>query len=190
MARSSSFLVLLCALVFCEHVAAFVVPGVVTRHGAAAGSTCMMAEKPQKGFGPKKGKKEKSAGQTAREAAAKQYEKTAGSGAPEYNIFVRPVGTDQFVPAGTMAVPRSVQLADAVFEQEENLRKGLKRTFAKIADVPLEFGYNLKCYPDEEIRLLERREATTDPVVRFFEGLLSPLNTNDMKTPPPPPPAP
>lgn len=39
------------------------------------------------------------------------------------NTYTRqPKGTEDYVPAGVMAVPRSQQVSVAVFEQEENLK--------------------------------------------------------------------
>lgn len=37
--------------------------------------------------------------------------------------FAQPAGTDDYLPAGVMAVPRSQQVSEAIFEQEENLKK-------------------------------------------------------------------
>lgn len=42
-----------------------------------------------------------------------------------FPVFVarsQPKGTDDYLPAGVMAVPRSQQVSEAVFEQEENLK--------------------------------------------------------------------
>lgn len=36
--------------------------------------------------------------------------------------YLQPTGTEDYVPAGVMAVPRSQQVSAAVFEQEENLK--------------------------------------------------------------------
>lgn len=35
---------------------------------------------------------------------------------------LQPTGTEDYVPAGVMAVPRSQQVSAAVFEQEDNLK--------------------------------------------------------------------
>ncbi|CAM9838447.1 unnamed protein product, partial [Hapterophycus canaliculatus] len=80
-----------------------------------------------KGFGepppPKKVKAPKSEKGKQRDAAAKAYEDMSAAGIPEYNILIKPAGTDDYLPAGVMAVPRSQQVSEAIFEQEENLKK-------------------------------------------------------------------
>jgi Family of unknown function (DUF6523) len=43
-----------------------------------------------------------------------------------------------------MAVPRTEKVANAVFEQEEALMKGVLRLFPKLKDAELEYGHNLK----------------------------------------------
>jgi Family of unknown function (DUF6523) len=43
-----------------------------------------------------------------------------------------------------MAVPRTEKVANAVFEQEEALMKGVLRMFPKLKGADLEYGSNLK----------------------------------------------
>lgn len=38
-------------------------------------------------------------------------------------LNTQPAGTEDYLPAGVMAVPRSQQVSEAIFEQEENLKK-------------------------------------------------------------------
>ncbi|CAM9764165.1 unnamed protein product [Chrysoparadoxa australica] len=104
----------------------------------------------------------------------------AESGIPEYNIFVREIGKgeEDWVPSGSMAVPRGVQLWSAVMEQEESLKAGAFRMFPRLKDADLEYAYNLKVYPDEPPKLIEKKEVSENQAVRFFEGLLNPLNTS------------
>ena len=42
---------------------------------------------------------------------------------PCFTARGQPKGTDDYLPAGVMAVPRSQQVSEAIFEQEENLKK-------------------------------------------------------------------
>lgn len=53
------------------------------------------------------------------------------------------------MPAGTMAIPRTEKVANAVFEQQEALLKSVFRFFPKLEGQDLEYGSNLKvrCAP-------------------------------------------
>ena len=48
-------------------------------------------------------------------------------------------------------------------------------------------------FPDDPVTPIEKRAPSTNPIGKFFEGLLSPVNTAGMKgpeiEPPPPPPS-
>ncbi|CAM9445211.1 unnamed protein product [Scytosiphon promiscuus] len=151
-----------------------------------------------KGFGepppPKKVKAPKSEKGKQRDAAAKAYEDMSAAGIPEYNILIKPAGTEDYLPAGVMAVPRSQQVSEAIFEQEENLKKAAFRVYDKLeAFEEFEYGYTLKMFPDDPVTPIEKRAPSTNPIGKFFEGLLSPVNTAGMKGPeiePPPPPPP
>lgn len=44
------------------------------------------------------------------------------SATKKYKQKLQPKGTEDYLPAGVMAVPRSQQVSQAVFEQEENLK--------------------------------------------------------------------
>ncbi|CAN0029395.1 unnamed protein product [Ectocarpus sp. 6 AP-2014] len=162
---------------------------------AAAGRlACRRAMSMSKGFGepppPKKVKAPKSEKGIQRDAAAKAYEEMSAAGIPEYNILIKPAGTDDYLPAGVMAVPRSQQVSEAIFEQEENLKKAAFRVYDKLAAYDeFEYGYTLKMFPDDPVTPIEKRAPSTNPVGKFFEGLLSPVNTAGMKGPeinPPP----
>lgn len=52
----------------------------------------------------------------------------------------------------------------------------------------------VQMFPDDPITPIEKRAPSTNPIGKFFEGLLSPVNTAGMKgpeiNPPPPPPPP
>lgn len=54
-------------------------------------------------------------------------------------------------------------------------------------------GVSHQMFPDDPVTPIEKRAPSTNPVGKFFEGLLSPVNTAGMKGPeiePPPPPPP
>lgn len=46
-----------------------------------------------------------------------------------------------------------------------------------------EYGYTLKMFPDDPITPIEVRPPSGNAFSRFFEGLLSPVNTQSMKGP-------
>lgn len=161
---------------------------IVTRAADAdssdSASTLSSSKSVSKGFGkkPEKVAKPKTAGAIERETAAQKYNDLAASGIPEYNIFVRVKGKgdSDWVPAGTMAVPRAEKIQNAVFEQQQALLKGVFRIFKKLESEKdnLEYGYNLKIYPDEPVKILEPVKRSEDAVKNWFESLLSPINAS------------
>eukprot|EP00638_Chattonella_subsalsa_P007172 CAMPEP_0117762232 /NCGR_PEP_ID=MMETSP0947-20121206/17804_1 /TAXON_ID=44440 /ORGANISM="Chattonella subsalsa, Strain CCMP2191" /LENGTH=191 /DNA_ID=CAMNT_0005583477 /DNA_START=59 /DNA_END=631 /DNA_ORIENTATION=+ len=113
-----------------------------------------------KGFGKRPTKKTKSKTQIQREKAASDYDDLASTGAPEYNIFVRAYGTEQWFPVGAMAIPRTAKVGDVIYNSEENLKKGAFRIFPNLESAEvLEYGYNLKVFPDDEIKVAQKSEA-------------------------------
>lgn len=148
----------------------------------------------EKGFGPpppKRNPMPKSQKRVQKDSASKAYDDMAAAGIPEYNIFIKPKGTEDYLPAGVMAVPRSQQVSEAVFEQEENLKNAAFTFYDKLkAFDEFEYGYTLKMFPDDPITPIEKRAPSTNPVANFFSGLLSPVNTAGMKGPPVEPPTP
>lgn len=97
-----------------------------------------------------------------RTAAAQKFNEMKKTGLPEFNIFVRIKGQKNWFPAGSMTVNRSSLINQAVFEQEEELLKGVFRLFPKLRkhQSELEYGYRLKEFKDEPIQLATRPEAT------------------------------
>jgi hypothetical protein len=77
---------------------------------------------------------------------------------PEYEIYIRIQGKKQWFPVGAIAVKRSNQISAAIFDNEEDLRKGAFRLFPvlKKNQANLEYGYRLKEFKDEPIELAER----------------------------------
>ena len=113
----------------------------------------------------------------------KTYENQAKRGVPEYNIFLRPAnGTEvEWVPVGSMTIPRDTAVSKAVFEVEDELLKGTFKLYPKLKafyDVRkekygvFEYGYCLKAFPDEPIRIIQR-EAGSGEGKNFFTNWYS-----------------
>ncbi|MBD0343350.1 MAG: hypothetical protein ICV63_00645 [Coleofasciculus sp. Co-bin14] len=103
-----------------------------------------------------------------RVAASRQYDEMKKSGLPEFNIFVRIQGQANWLPAGSMTVNRSSLINQALFQQEEELLKGVFRLFPKLRkhQGQLEYGYRLKEYKDEPIQLATRPQATAGSLIQ------------------------
>ncbi|MDX1978465.1 MAG: HHL1-like protein [Pseudanabaenaceae cyanobacterium bins.68] len=112
-----------------------------------------------KGFGSTKKPKPD---QSKRKAAAQKYEEMKQSGMPVFNIFVRLQHDSRWLPAGSLAVERSNQIELAIFQQEEELKKGVLRLYPKLTPQrdQFEYGYQLRQFADEEIRLAVRPQPT------------------------------
>lgn len=113
------------------------------------------------GFGKKVHKeKKKSAGSEKRVQASKQFDDFKSQGLPEYEIYLRVQGKKQlqWFPIGAIAVKRSSQIDAAIFANEEELLKGAFRLFPRLKQERenLEYGYRLKEFKDEEIKLAVR----------------------------------
>merc|ERR1712094_51229 len=100
----------------------------------------------------------------------------------------RPWGeVGKWYPVGGLAVPRSssedIALSLAIFNNEEDLLKGAYRAYPFLKKVteggtPLEYGYRLKEFPDEEPKLANRdaKEQSENPIMNWFNALDNPLN--------------
>jgi hypothetical protein len=96
----------------------------------------------------------------------------------------RPLRLCRWYPVGGLAVPRSssedIALSLAIFENEEDLLKGAYRAFPflKKSTLPLEYGYRLKEFPDEEVKVANRnaKEQSENPLMNWFNALDNPLN--------------
>ncbi|EEC42968.1 predicted protein [Phaeodactylum tricornutum CCAP 1055/1] len=144
-----------------------------------------------KGFGAgPEPKKAKSEGQVKREKESSKYDEIAGTGGQEYSIFVRQFGSDDqsWLPCGSVAVPRNAQVSDAVYANDEALRKAIVRTYPKLrgSEEEFEFGYNLKVYPDDPIEVAVKGKPRPGglSVGNWISTLLSPVDAS--KVPPPP----
>jgi hypothetical protein len=103
-----------------------------------------------------------------RTAASQQFNEMKKSGLPEFNIYVRIKGQKQWLPAGSMTVNRSSLINDALFQEEEELLKGVFRLFPKLRkhQNELEYGYRLKEFKDEPIALATRPQSTTGSAIQ------------------------
>lgn len=137
-----------------------------------------------KGFGSKPAKKEKSEGAIQREQESSRYDDIAKAGGQEYSIFVRQFGSDDksWLPCGSIAVPRGAQVSDAVYANEEALKKAIVRTFPKLkgSEAEFEYGYNLKVYPDDPIEVAVKNAPKSSgwSVTNWVNTLLSPVDAS------------
>lgn len=142
-----------------------------------------------KGFGPKKEKKQKSEGQVDREKKSSKYDEISSGGGQEYNIFVRQFGSDDttWLPSGSIAVPRGAQVADAIFANEEGIKVSISRTYPKLKgyEAEMEFGFNLKIYPDDPIEVAVKGGAKSSgpSVGNWISTLLSPVDASAVPPP-------
>lgn len=151
-----------------------------------------------KGFGaPPPEPRKKSTGAIDRETKASKYDEISAAGGQEYRIFVRQFGSDDrsWLPVGSIAVPRGAQVGDAVFANEEGLRKSIIRTYDKLKGMEMEFeyGYNLKIYPDDPIQVAMKGNVSNSvggsgmSFGNWMSNLLSPVDASGVARPPPPP---
>ena len=103
-----------------------------------------------------------------RVAASRKYDEMKKTGLPEFNLFVRIEGQANWLPAGSMTVNRSSLINQAVFEQEEELLKGVFRLFPKLRkhEGQLEYGYRLKEFKDEPIQVATRPQPTAGNLIQ------------------------
>lgn len=170
-------------LLFATAVSAFTASSTTLSRTNLYSSTALGA----KGFGANPQKKEKSEGQQKREEESSKYDEIASAGGQEYSIFVRQFGSDDksWLPCGSIAVPRAAQVSDAVYANDEALRKSIVRTYPKLKgfEEEFEFGYNLKVYPDDPIEVAQKGNIRA-PGLSFgnwMSNLLSPIDASQAK---------
>jgi hypothetical protein len=128
----------------------------------------MPANKPS-GFAQSSGvPKKKKQTTNKHQVAANKYDEMKDKGLPEFNIFIRIKGKE-WVPAGSMAVERSNQISQAIFQQEDALLKGAVRLYPILRKYKenLEYGYRLKQFPDEEVTIAVLPEPTIGDKVKY-----------------------
>jgi hypothetical protein len=137
-----------------------------------------MAQQPA-GFGTPKNppKKVPTAGAKQRAAAAKEYDELKTSGMPEYTIFLRLAGQQQWMPIGAIAVRRSNQIHAAIYANEPELLKGAYHRMPALkknrANLNFEYGYRLKEFKDDEVAVAVR---PADNVASKFQALIGNLS--------------
>lgn len=152
---------------------------------------------PQKGFGKVVEKVEKV---EEIDAGTRTYTSQAKRGVPEYNVFMRPTNGSEteWVPVGSMTIPRDTPVAKAVYEVEAELLKGTFKLYPKLkafSDTRLnkegifEYGYCLKAFPDEPITLIPSPESQAEEANNkgFFKNWLNsitnPIDNSALKNP-------
>jgi len=145
-----------------------------------------------KGFSPSKPEKKPGKANTAkRKEAAKRYDELKAKGMPEFNIFVRhrqpaPGKPNPWLPVGSLAVGRSGAIHQAIFQNEEELKKAAVRLFPRLGKVKddLEFGFRLKDpdFQDEPIQVAIRPQPS--PLQVWMTKIRSWLGLSAQKTSP------
>lgn len=131
-----------------------------------------MTDSDFKGFGEKPPEKKESARTKQRKRASEQYDKMKTDGVPEYEVYMRAMGTKQWFPVGAIAVRRSSQISRAIYHSEADLLQGAFRAFPvlKKNQGNLEYGYRLKEFKDDDI------QVAVKPTPRSERGLLGLVN--------------
>eukprot|EP00549_Striatella_unipunctata_P025540 CAMPEP_0118702962 /NCGR_PEP_ID=MMETSP0800-20121206/18239_1 /TAXON_ID=210618 ORGANISM="Striatella unipunctata, Strain CCMP2910" /NCGR_SAMPLE_ID=MMETSP0800 /ASSEMBLY_ACC=CAM_ASM_000638 /LENGTH=154 /DNA_ID=CAMNT_0006604335 /DNA_START=158 /DNA_END=622 /DNA_ORIENTATION=+ len=122
------------------------------------------------------------------QAQANKYSKIASSGGQEYSIFVRLFGQEeeQWLPCGSVAVPRGKQVSDAIFANRENMEIAIVRSFPQLDGLEREFeyGYQLSIFPDDPIEIANKRKNANDDgfsIGGWISNLLSPIDDSNVR---------
>lgn len=107
------------------------------------------------GFGKAPAQPKVSKRSKERATAAKYYEKMKTDGTPDFEIYIRIQGKKQWYPVGVVAVKRSSQINQAIFDSQKELLQGAFRLYPVLRknQHQLEYGYRLKEFKDEPIQL-------------------------------------
>lgn len=154
--------------------------------------TGLFSSTPSKGFG--KAKEIIDESEEIKDTGSQTYDIQSRRGVPEYNIFLRPTnGTDgEWVPVGSMTIPRDASIEKAILEVEPQLLKGTFKVFPKLKafaefrkdkDTIFEYGYCLKAFPDEPIKLVSREapEKSGNFFVNWLSKITNPIDTTELK---------
>jgi hypothetical protein len=146
-----------------------------------------------KGFGAVK---KKATVEVEKDEGTLTYEKQSKRGIPEYNIFLRPEnGTEtEWIPAGSMTIPRDTPPSKAIYDVEKELLSGSFKLYPKLKAFyelrkdsekasAFEYGYVLKAFPDEEIKLAVREgnENKSNFFMNWVGRLTNPIDNTDLK---------
>lgn len=153
-----------------------------------------------KGFGKNKiiDKEEESEEMSAGD---RTYASQAKRGVPEYNIFIRPKGgeDEEWVPVGSMTIPRDTPVGKAIYDVEGELLKGTFKLYPKLKafyDVRSdedkktmwEYGSTLKAFPDEPIVIRTKDDGEVGKeggnfFTNWVKSITNPVDASDLKTP-------
>jgi len=143
-----------------------------------------------KGFGAVK---PKTVEEAPKDAGTLTYESQAKRGVPEYNIFLRPSnGTEvEWVPVGSMTIPRDKAPSDAIFEVEKELLVGSFKLYPKLKvfyeirddkSGIFEYGYCMKAFPDEPIKIaVPTKSKETNFFMNWIGKITNPIDNSDLK---------
>jgi len=131
-----------------------------------------------------------------KDAGTMTYEAQQKRGVPEYNIFMRTKDGNEreWVPVGSMTIPRDVPVARAVYEVESELLQGTFKLYPKMKafyDVRkeedkancFEYGHCLKAFPDEDIKVIKKEDAIQKQgnfFTNWFQSVTNPTDTSDL----------
>lgn len=109
------------------------------------------------GFGKTQPQPKTSKRAEKRKEAAQTFETMKSSGNPEFEVYIRIKGKKSWYPVGAIAVQRSNLIDRAIFDSEESLLQGAFRLYPVLRknQTNLEYGYRLKEFKDEPIKLAE-----------------------------------
>jgi hypothetical protein len=132
---------------------------------------------PSTGFGQPKSPKNSSKSAKKRAQASEQYDQMKAKGLPEFTIFIRIQGKNNWFPVGSLAVNRTSKINQAIFDQEAELLQGAFRLFPilKKHQSQLEYGYRLKQFADEPIQVATRPQAGAEGVLQGLKNRVTGL---------------
>lgn len=124
------------------------------------------------GFGKPLPQSKVSKRSTARTEAARQYDQMKAGGTPDFEIYIRIQGKKNWYPVGVIAVKRSSQINQAIFDSQEELLQGAFRLYPILRkhQNQLEYGYRLKEFKDEPIQLATPTQSNRN---HAFQGVIS-----------------
>jgi len=141
-----------------------------------------------------------------RKDAAARYDALKESGAPEFNVYVRLKGGEDrdqeegviaggWYPVGSMSCPSSQVINKAIFDSTDAILQGAFRANQKVIsrsvitsegkkvgkwqdlkDCEIEYGYLMKDFADEEIKVASPPNAATEMVGGFFSKISNAVN--------------
>jgi len=101
---------------------------------------------------------------------------------------------EEWIPVGSMTIPRDTEPSKAIFEVEKELLEGSFKLYPKMKafydvrsekDGMFEYGYVLKAFPDEEIKIAMKVSAEELNKRNFFSTWLgkvtNPLDTSELR---------